>query len=104
MSSHENEKARLIARKTELQARVAKSEAELDQPGDPDIEEQASARQSDEAIEGVEAAALDEIRKIDAALARISAGVFGACVTCGEPISSERLEAVPHAAQCRDCA
>jgi len=40
---------------------------------------------------------------IDAALARIEEGTYGACVRCGNPIARERLEAVPHAALCIDC-
>ena len=95
-------KATLEARRAELRARIDAAEAELDRPGDPNIEDQATDRQGDEAIEAVEAAALQEIGKIDAALARIAAGVYGRCVACGEPISKERLAAIPHAAACRD--
>ncbi len=40
---------------------------------------------------------------IDAALARIDAGTFGICRTCGKPIPPERLEAIPYATQCIDC-
>ena len=41
---------------------------------------------------------------IDAALARIKNGTYGDCAGCGCKISAERLEAVPHAALCRNCA
>jgi len=40
---------------------------------------------------------------IDAALARLDAGTYGLCTTCGRPIGAERLEALPAAAQCIDC-
>ena len=40
---------------------------------------------------------------IDAALARIEEGTFGTCRTCGNPISKERLEAIPYATQCIEC-
>ena len=40
---------------------------------------------------------------IDKALERIDEGVFGRCDSCGEDISSERLEAVPHARLCIKC-
>ena len=40
---------------------------------------------------------------IDEALARIEEGTFGTCRTCGQPISEERLEAIPFATQCIDC-
>jgi RNA polymerase-binding protein DksA len=40
---------------------------------------------------------------VDAALARLAAGTFGACLRCGRPIAPERLEALPWAAHCIDC-
>lgn len=43
------------------------------------------------------------IEQVDAALARIAAGTFGICVTCGQPIAAARLEALPAAAHCIEC-
>ncbi len=40
---------------------------------------------------------------IDAALARIPAGTFGLCGTCGQPIADARLEALPYTDLCIDC-
>ena len=40
---------------------------------------------------------------LDLALERIEKGDYGLCVSCGQPISSERLEAVPHARLCIEC-
>jgi DnaK suppressor protein len=48
--------------------------------------------------------AATELRRIDAALARIRAGNFGACVECGEPIATARLDAHPAVALCLACA
>jgi DnaK suppressor protein len=45
-----------------------------------------------------------ELAKINAALERISAGRYGKCDTCGGTIKAARLQAVPHAAECIDCA
>ena len=42
--------------------------------------------------------------EIDAALARIDAGTYGICTNCGKPIGEERLEALPWASLCIDCA
>ena len=55
-------------------------------------------------LESLGNAGLLEIRMIQAALDRIADGTFGDCVACGEPISEERLNAVPHAARCTSCA
>ncbi len=43
------------------------------------------------------------LAKIDAALEKIEAGEYGACVTCGEDIGVKRLLARPVAELCIDC-
>jgi RNA polymerase-binding protein DksA len=40
---------------------------------------------------------------IDAALKRIDEGTYGTCVSCGEQIRHERLEATPWVSLCIDC-
>ena len=40
---------------------------------------------------------------VDAALARMDAGTWGTCITCGQPIATARLEALPSAAHCIEC-
>jgi RNA polymerase-binding protein DksA len=40
---------------------------------------------------------------IDEALRRIHNSTYGNCVECGQPISAERLTAVPHARMCIKC-
>jgi RNA polymerase-binding protein DksA len=40
---------------------------------------------------------------IDSALARMEAGKYGQCQSCGNAISPERLEAIPWATRCIDC-
>jgi DnaK suppressor protein len=43
------------------------------------------------------------LEHVEAALARLADGSFGACLRCGRPIAPERLEALPWAAYCIDC-
>ena len=43
------------------------------------------------------------LKAIDAALTRMDDGSYGACVSCGQPIGAERLEALPWTTQCIDC-
>lgn len=46
---------------------------------------------------------VDELRMIDSALQRISAGTYGNCVDCGQPIPVPRLKAEPTAERCIQC-
>jgi RNA polymerase-binding transcription factor DksA len=50
---------------------------------------------------GSERNALDEI---EAALERIEDGTYGRCETCGVKLPEPRLEAIPYAALCVQCA
>jgi DnaK suppressor protein len=43
------------------------------------------------------------IGKIQEALARLEAGTFGTCTSCGRPIASARLRARPVTDLCIDC-
>lgn len=45
-----------------------------------------------------------EIRKIDAALARLDSDDYGWCVRCGEEIAAKRLALDPAVPVCIDCA
>jgi len=43
------------------------------------------------------------LEEIERALARLDAGTYGWCVTCGLSIGSERLAALPQVDQCIEC-
>lgn len=44
------------------------------------------------------------LRWVDRALRKMDVGSYGTCERCGEPIPLERLEALPWAILCVDCA
>ncbi|WP_045195927.1 TraR/DksA C4-type zinc finger protein [Rhodococcus sp. B7740] len=44
-----------------------------------------------------------EIREIDAAVLRLTAGTYGSCERCGSEIPAIRLEALPAARRCMQC-
>ncbi|RYG92685.1 TraR/DksA family transcriptional regulator [Loktanella sp. IMCC34160] len=104
MTTTEDRKAQLLARRAELVERSEEVEAELDAHHNPDWEELATEREGDEVLEGIGVSAAAEIRAIDAALSRIETGEYGVCVKCGDDISAERLDVVPHAPLCKACA
>ncbi len=94
----------LLSRRNELTGELDRIEHALDQPAPKDWEDAASERQDDEVLEAMGTHDLSELRAIDAALARVEDGSYGVCAKCGDDISAERLEAVPTAAFCRNCA
>jgi RNA polymerase-binding transcription factor DksA len=100
----ETQKQTLLKRRGEITGELAEIEDKLDDPMPKDWEDRASERQGDEVLEALGNADLDELRKIDAALARIADGSYGICPKCGDSISEERLIAVPEAALCKTCA
>jgi DnaK suppressor protein len=50
------------------------------------------------------AAAREHLADLDRAAARLTAGAYGRCERCGNPIAAERLAALPAAATCIGCA
>jgi hypothetical protein len=44
-----------------------------------------------------------ELAEVDAALGRIAAGRYGACISCGGPLGLQRLRAIPEARFCLGC-
>ncbi|WP_149142881.1 TraR/DksA family transcriptional regulator [Gemmobacter caeruleus] len=97
-------KAQLEARLAELQTRLDEIEAELDSHDARDWEEMATEREGDEVLEGIGLSGQQEIRMIEAALARIAEGEYGACAKCGAEIGEERLDVLPFTPFCRNCA
>ena len=47
--------------------------------------------------------AITRLDQVEAALARLDAGTFGRCTSCGRAIAEERLQALPWAALCIGC-
>jgi RNA polymerase-binding transcription factor DksA len=102
--SHERFADALKERKAYLERSLDKIEATLDEPPSKDFEERASEREGDEVMETLGTAELAELRQINAALGRLEAGTYGICTSCGDEISDERLEVLPHTPMCRNCA
>jgi DnaK suppressor protein len=45
----------------------------------------------------------ETLSRIDESIARLEAGVYGQCSSCGEEIATFRLRALPFAVRCREC-
>jgi DnaK suppressor protein len=94
-------RAELVAREDDLPIRMENQDDDYGSghhPGDDATE--LFMQERNIALRGVNA---DTIAEIDAALARLDAGVYGICEECGAAIGEERLEARPFATRCIAC-
>lgn len=55
-------------------------------------------------LTGLQDDAVRQLAELDKALTRIEDRTFGFCLSCGQPIARERLDARPMATLCIDCA
>jgi DnaK suppressor protein len=69
-----------------------------------EFEEVAQIEQSGADVARLSEAERLELQRIEAALARIDEGRWGACAECGKAIEPRRLDALPWAVRCADCA
>lgn len=104
MLKHENLKRALTKRLDVMQKRVGQIESDICTPEDADLSEQALFDADDEKLEALDEAGLAETSDIKASLARIEQGTYGVCTNCGCVIPADRLEAMPMAARCIECA
>ncbi|MEO5613899.1 MAG: TraR/DksA C4-type zinc finger protein [Cypionkella sp.] len=104
MISTTGHKAQMQQRLAALKSRLSGISTELVAEHSPDWEELATEREGDEVLESMGNAGLLEIRRIEAALARIEVGDYGICATCGQAIEHGRLDVLPDTPFCRNCA
>lgn len=95
-------RARLEAKRAELQHEIAGltfEEASLGQPGQG-VEDEGETAQAFQEIQRDESI-LQNLRHlladVEEALRRLQDGTYGRCLTCGQPIPDQRLEAIPWA-------
>ena len=110
---YEHQKALLLAERNnytrqaeELRAQAAALALEHE-PGDVQFDEEGgeggTANVDRELDLHLSAQAQAAIEEIDAAMAKIEAGTYGICESCGNPVPKARLEAIPHARLCVTC-
>lgn len=93
-------RAELLGRRMALQS----EEQELNAEVEIDWEDAAANKTASEALAHLSDFELAQLRRITGALERIAAGTYGRCVVCAEPIAAGRLEAMPEAPTCTECA
>jgi len=102
--AHEEQRKALEKLKTELEARIAAIEKDFQRGRSRDSEDQAQERGNDDVLAGLVADARTELNDVLRALSRIEAGTYGLCTSCGESIDPRRLESIPEASLCMNCA
>jgi RNA polymerase-binding transcription factor DksA len=97
---------RLLIRQAELTARSARLHADQRRAGDPlsaDAPDRAIQQANDQVVDSLDESVASELNAISQAIARLDAGRYGICTTCGNEIGTRRLKAVPYADQCQSC-
>lgn len=94
---------RLLERKAETLAALGAKFDTLARLGSMPEEDQAVISHEEFVSLRVNRLEWDNLRRINAALARLERGGYGICQECGEPISPRRLEVIPWAEFCVSC-
>jgi RNA polymerase-binding transcription factor DksA len=71
---------------------------------EPELEERAQEERAARVLASLDDRSLREITEIHSALQRIIDGTYGKCLDCGRDIPRARLQAVPSAGSCVECA
>ncbi len=104
---HEAIRARVEAELASLEARLGKINAHLrneDRELSADSVDQATQLENDVVVGGLDEVARRRLVELRAALDRMNNRTYGVCLDCGDDIDLRRLEAVPTAVFCIECA
>lgn len=103
----DEKKAILERRREELverRERITRHTRHREEPLSADFAEQAVELENAETLVALDREVHAELHEVERALRRIDDGVYGYCVGCGEMVAAPRLQAVPYARHCIDCA
>ena len=102
-----NTRQKLLARGAELRDRLDRVQRDLQREREPlprDSADAAIAVENDEVLQAIETSARGELGRIELALRRLDEGTFALCEKCGAEIDAPRLQVIPYASMCRNCA
>jgi len=107
VTSHTVFEARLHQLREEMTSRISAIDNDLhhrEEPVEKDFAEQVTQGENDEVLGALDGEARITLRQIDHALLNLKKGTYGICEKCGGPISEARLEIIPYATLCIECA
>ena len=99
--------SRLRKLRDEMTSRISAIDRDVhhrEEPVEKDFAEQVTQGENDEVLGALDGEAKTMLRQIDHALLNIKNGTYGICEKCGEPIAEARLEIIPYASLCVNCA
>ncbi len=88
----------------ELSQRLENLAADKSRSHSIDSSEQAVERENDEVVDQLETDTRLELAQVQNAIKQIEHGTYGVCAKCNEDISEKRLNAIPYATLCINCA
>lgn len=106
LSTAEFEKQLRILRADYIERREAihKDSHHKEEAVEKDFAEQVTQRENDDVLDALDDEARQMVMQIDNALLRIKKDEYGLCPSCGKTIPEQRLQAVPYAKYCIECA
>ena len=97
-------KIKLLDKQQELSDRIKATQATEGHEVEEGLDSNAQLWEVSEVRDGLDDEAATELNQVNDALARLDAGEYGFCKSCGNEIGKMRLEALPYATLCIDCA
>ncbi len=97
-------RSQLIDEQQELTSRLKKIENDMERGHSRDWDEQAQERENDEVLDSLSVEAQAQLKRVNNALDKIDNNQYGYCERCHQAIKPSRLEALPTAEYCLDCA
>ena len=107
MSDLNQAKAALLEKKSELEARLARTHKHIHGRGEPvsaRFSEQVKETENDALVLALDAEGQAELQQVNHALQRLEAGTWSICSNCGAEIGAARLVAIPFTDRCIKCA
>ncbi len=94
----------LLMKQEELQQRISTTQSTEREETKGGEDDNAQLWEASEIRDDLDDEAEAELGEVNKALARLDAGQYGTCSSCGKPIGETRLKAVPYASLCMNCA
>jgi RNA polymerase-binding protein DksA len=104
MTDYSAIKAKLLDKQQELADRIKATQATEGHEVEEGLDSNAQLWEVSEVRDGLDDEAATELNQVNDALVRLDAGEYGFCKSCGNTIGQARLEAMPFATLCIDCA